>query len=228
MSSRRQGLPLSAKLLILGTVALGLGAVAYRMPDALRWSRNDLLAWAGIVAASALIEQFAIQLHHRTETMNILLDDALWVGALLIARPSVLTMAVLLGVVVAQRIQRWSFYKVAFNVGQFLVAVTAAELVFHAFGPPSATRPVAWLEAAVGMLAYFLINVTLVTLVISIVERKRLRSVVVPPLGLSVLHWAGNMAIGILGAVIFERIRIALPLLIVPAALSYFAYRAWA
>ena len=223
----RAGLPLAAKALILAIVGLGLGAVAFRIPDALHWRGKDLIAWAALVAASALIEQFAIQLRHRTETLNFLLDDALWMGALLIARPSVLTMAVVMGSIVGERIQRWSFYKIAFNAGQFVVALTAAELVFHAFGPPSATQPVAWAEAAVGMLAYFVLNVSLVALIISLVERKPFHSVLLPPLGLNALHWSGNMAIGILGALIFERAPIGLPLLVVPAGLSYFAYRAW-
>src|SRR5207245_4246311 len=134
-----------------------------------------------------------------------LLDDALWIGALLIARPSVLTMAVVAGAIVGQRIQRWSFYKVAFNVGQFAVSITAAELIFHAFNAPAATESTAWLMAAVAMLGYFVFNVSSVALVISLVERRPFRSVVLPTLGLNGMHWAGNMAIGILGAVIFEQ-----------------------
>src|SRR5207247_9113 len=104
-------------------------------------------------------------------------DDALWVGALMITKPSVLTMAVVAGAVVGQRIQRWSFYKVAFNVGQFVVAITVAELAYHAFDPPSATHPVAWLAAAGAMLCYFAVNVSMVALIISTVEGRPFPSV---------------------------------------------------
>ncbi|MFN2543316.1 MAG: sensor histidine kinase [Actinomycetota bacterium] len=227
MSDQRAALPRNAKLLILGIVALGTAALAFRIPDVAFWRARDVLAWGGLVVASAVIEQFAIQLRHRTETLNFLLDDALWVGALLIAKPSVLTMAIVLGAVVGQRLQRWSLYKIAFNVGQFLVAITAAELVFRLFHATDPTTPAAWVAAAVGMFAYFVINVSSIALIISIVDERSFLSVVRPTLGLNVLHWAGNMAIGILGAVVYERAPIGLPLVVVPAILSYFAYRAW-
>src|SRR5690348_1840989 len=100
--SEPRDLPARAKALILATVAVGFAAVLYRVPDLAHWTSKDLLAWVGLVAASAVIEQFAIQIRHRTETLNFLLDDALWVGALMLARPSVLTMAVLVGAIVGQ------------------------------------------------------------------------------------------------------------------------------
>ena len=140
MSTPRSELPRRARTLILCIVGLGVVAVAFRIPDIAKWSGRDVAAWGGLVAACAVIEQFAVPLRHRTETLNILLDDALWIGALLIARPSVLTMAVVAGAIVGQRIQRWSFYKVAFNVGQFAVSITAAELIFHAFNAPAPTE----------------------------------------------------------------------------------------
>src|SRR5437667_33290 len=81
------------------------------------------------------------------------------VGAPMIARTSVLTMAVLAGAIIGQRIQRWSFYKVAYNVGQFLLSITVAELIFGAFHAPSATHPLAWVAAVVAMFGYFVVNV---------------------------------------------------------------------
>src|SRR5947207_527079 len=77
------------------------------------------------------------------------------------------------------------------------------------------------------MLAYFVVNVVTVALVISFAERQTFLSVLLPPLHLNLMHWAGNTAIGILGAIVFVENPLALPLLLVPAALSYFAYRAW-
>src|SRR5947207_14871478 len=77
------------------------------------------------------------------------------------------------------------------------------------------------------MLAYFVVNVVTVALVISFAERQTFLSVLLPPLHLNLMHWAGNIAIGILGAIVYVNKPLALPLLLVPAALSYFAYRAW-
>src|SRR5207248_9753066 len=100
--SEPRDLPRRAKILILSTVAVGLAAVVFRSPDIANWSTKDLISWAGLVAASAVFEQFTIKIRHRTETLNFLLDDALWVGALMIARTSLLTMSAPVGVIVGQ------------------------------------------------------------------------------------------------------------------------------
>jgi PAS domain S-box-containing protein len=76
------------------------------------------------------------------------------------------------------------------------------------------------------MVAYFAVNETTVAAVIALVERRTIRSVLLPTLWLSVLHWAGNLAIGFVAAVVAVAEPAALPLLLVPLVLSYFAYRA--
>ena len=48
-----------------------------------------------------------------------------------------------------------------------------------------------------------------------------------PSFALSVLHWAGNVALGILAAVVWKTQSGALPLLAIPLAFNYFVYRGW-
>src|SRR5439155_18120586 len=63
--------------------------------------------------------------------------------------------------------------------------------------------------------------------IIATVERRTVRAVAAENLGLNALHWVGNLALGVMVAVVWKRAPLALPLLSVPLVLSYFAYRAW-
>ena len=53
--------------------------------------------------------------------MNFALTDGVWAGALLLVSPGVLTVAVLVGVVFGQALNRWKPFKIAYNVSQFLI-----------------------------------------------------------------------------------------------------------
>src|SRR5207247_1842506 len=150
-------LPTGARRLLAFTAVLGAVALALRIPDLPHWNRWDLLTWVAITGASALAEQFTVEIHHQTENENFSLTDAIWVPALLLARPSVLTFAVLLGTLIGQSARRWTPFKIAYNTAQFLVAITAAEFVYGLFGPPSKLGLVAWLGGAMGMAAYFVL-----------------------------------------------------------------------
>src|SRR5919197_5202597 len=218
-------LPLRARLFILAVVGAGGLCVVLRIPAATRWTGSDLLAWGGLVVAIAIIDQFPIALRHGTETQNWLLTDSLWAAALLLVHPSVLTLAVAGGVLVGEAMRRLTAYKIVFNIGQFLLGVTVAELIYREIHPPAFPHPLALVAAGVAVLGYFLVNTGAVALVIAIVEGKSFRSILGRPFALSVLQWAGNTAVGILGALVWTDSRIGLPLLIVPLAVCYLAYQ---
>jgi PAS domain S-box-containing protein len=207
-------------------VALGGAAtVAVRAADIAAWSLGDLRTWALLTLAIAAVEQVSIPLHHQTETENFSLTDGLWAAALMFAAPSILTPAVAVGVLLGQAVRRWASYKIAFNAGQFLLSIFAAELVYGALNPTRDVGPWAWAVTVVAMAAYLVVNVTTVALIIALVERKSFLGVVLGPLQLNVLHWAGNVAIGILGALAWATHPLAVVLVILPIVLSYFAYR---
>jgi len=227
MSATRSGLPPSARRLI-ATVACG-GAViaAVRVPEAFRWSGNDVIAWATLALAIAVLEQFWIEIPHGEERENFSLTDAPFAASLLLVRPSVLTLAIAAGAIAGQSARRIAPLKIAFNVGQFLIGMTAAEAVFAALHGGSRSGVGAWLSAIAGMGVYFLLNVGIVALVIALVQGEPFERVLLSSVGLSVLHWAGNVALGILAAVVFQTHPQALPLLGIPLGLSYLAYRSW-
>src|SRR4029453_7816485 len=226
MSSFRE-LPLSARLVILGYVALGAFGVLLRVPEMRTWSWEDVAATVGLALAAALSEQFTVAMKHRTEVENFSVTDAVWVPALILVSPSVLTLSVLLGSLAGHAYRRWAWYKVAFNAGQFVVAITAAEFVYRLFDLPSSFSLMTCVACAVAMSVYFVINEISVALIISRVEQIPLREVVVLPGGLNLLHAGGNLTIGMLAALVWHAGPMGLPLLIAPVVLSFFAYRGW-
>jgi PAS domain S-box-containing protein len=223
----RTTLPISARRLILSTAAAAVLILGVRLADAPSWTIKDVLAFAALTVGIAVAEQFSIPLRHRTETVNFSLTDALWAAALPLAQPSVLTFAVAVGVLVGHVARRWAPLKIAFNISQFVVGITLAEMAFQALRPGTPLQPWTWTAVAISMSAYFLVNANLVVLVVSLVERKRFLTVLLPPLGLNVLHWMGNTTLGVLGAILWATNPAGLPLLAFPLVLSYLAYRQW-
>jgi PAS domain S-box-containing protein len=224
----RMTLPRSVRLLIGGAVAAGIACVALRVPEITRWTVADVAAVAVVALASILAERCSIPLKHGSETVNFALTDGVWAAALLLVRPGVLTVAVLLGVGLGQALNRWSSYKIAYNVAQFLVGITLAEAVAGSLGITGGPAdPATWVAVLAAMSAAFVVNAASIVLVISMVQGKRFLDVLRPPLLLNVSHWIGNMALGILAAMLWSQQPAALILLSVPVSLAYLAYRRW-
>jgi PAS domain S-box-containing protein len=222
-----RSLPRSARLVILAVGLCGTGAVAIRIPAALKWTGGELGIWAALTIVVAVSEQFQIPVRYRVETLNLSVTDAVWAAALLLVEPSVLTMAVAAGALAGQSARRRGTSKLVFNVGQYLVGITAAEFTYRALYPGATLSPRAWASAVLAMAVFFVLNAGLVGLVISLVSGERLLRVLTAPLVPNVLHWASNTGIGMLGAIVWATDPRGLPLLAVPMVLSYFTYRAW-
>ena len=188
---------------------------------------RDATCWpsSGSPLAVAVAECFPIELSYRNEKVTYSVSDAIWTGALLTSPASVLILAMAAGVLVGQSVQPWAPLKVAFNVGQFAIGITAAVAVFDAFGSPPVTEPAAWAAAAVAMAAFQATNTVLMGAIIALTERQPFWQVALVPT--AVLHWIGNLSIGILGALIWHAEPVALPLLLVPTVLTFLAYRGW-
>jgi two-component system phosphate regulon sensor histidine kinase PhoR len=217
-------LPLGARLLILIVVGVGAAGVMVRLPDLVSWGSRDLVTWFFLAGGVALAEQFPIPLRHRSETLNFSMTEAVWVGGLILARPSVLTLAVAVGLLGGQFLRRWTTYKVAFNVGQFLVALTVAQEVYRLMEPQATLQPRAWLSAAAAMAAYAVVNASLVALVIALAEQKRFLDVLLPPIRVNLIHFAANTAIGLEAAVVWSASPFALPMLVLPLLFAHFGY----
>jgi PAS domain S-box-containing protein len=222
-------LPRRVKALIGVATVLGFGCVAVRVPQIRAWDARDLLGVGVIVILTIIAERCSIPLKRGSETVNFALTDGVWAGALILVPPSVLTVGVLLGVGIGQALNRWSPYKIAYNVSQFLISITLAQAAFAAMDiDPSVTDPRTWFAVLGSMYVAFAFNACAIMLVVSMVEGSRFRDVFRLPLALNAFHWLGNMALGILGALLIVEEPIALVLLTVPVGLAYITYRRWA
>jgi PAS domain S-box-containing protein len=222
-------LPRSVKLLIASAAFVGIGCIAIRVPEIARWDVQDLFAVALIAGLTIVAERCSIPLRRGSETVNFALTDGVWAGALLLVTPGILTVAVLLGVVIGQTLNRWKPIKIVYNASQFLIGITLAELTFtvlDAWGT-GATDPARWAAVLLAMYIAFAVNATAIMLVVSMVEGTRFIDVFRLPLALNVMHWLGNVALGILGALSWTLEPFALALMIAPVALAYVTYRRW-
>jgi len=221
-------LPRRVKVLIVVASGLGAACVVARVPQILAWDARDLAAAAVIVILTITAERCSIPLKRGSETVNFALTDGVWAAALILVPPSVLTVGVFLGVGIGQAMNRWSPWKIAYNVSQFLISITLAEIVFARLAPsPSATDPRTWGAVLGAMYVAFACNASAIALVVSLVEGCRFREVFRMPLALNAFHWLGNMALGILGALLWVEVPVGLVLLTVPVALAYITYRRW-
>src|SRR5919197_2431500 len=135
-------LPRRVRSFVMVVIVAGVGALAVRVPEIARWTSADVWAFLALAGGITLFELFPLPLRQRTEILYLSLTDALWaVGLILLIagpgdpHPGVLTAAVASGTVVGQSLRRRAPIKVAFNVGQYLVAITLAEFVFTALHP---------------------------------------------------------------------------------------------
>lgn len=218
-------MPRAASVLVV-VVLVGGGALAAAwLTSVATWGAGDVIACGGIVLATAVAERFALELRYRNERDVYSLADAIWTGSLLLVEPSILAVAVGGGVLAGQTLRRRPPVKVAFNVGQFTISISAALAVFAALGSPPADDPASWIAAAAAMASFYAVNTVLVGLIIALTEGRRFREVALPAVALA--QFAGNVATGVLGALIWIAQPLGIPLLLIPLSLTYLAYREW-
>src|SRR5436309_1651248 len=112
-----------------------------------------------------------------------------------------------------------------------VVAAGAGVLGWRAIGLPawSARDVVAslvvavagWLGAGLAMAAYFAVNEVCLARIISLVEGSSFLGVLTMALALSVMQFAGNLAIGVMGAALWRLSPRLLPLLAAPVSLAF-------
>ena len=224
-SQRRE----AASIFILAVSVAAAVILLTQLPATVRWDASATMAWAVMTAAITVLELFPIHIRYRTETINMSVTDAAWAAGLLLVSPDVLVMSVGAGAVLSQLIRRRPPRKIAFNVGQYLVSISAALVVFSALGgDPGTVTGLGWLPVVPAMAAFLVVNATSVALVVGLTEGRGIATILRRPFVPNLLHFACNTAIGVLAAVLWSTEPTAMPLLLAPVSLSYFAYRSLA
>ena len=226
-ASTERGLPVAARGFIVAVAGGGAVVLALHLPGVTRWGPMEAASWSLLVLTMVVTEQFPVSMRHQEESETFALTDAIWVAALIIVPADVLLLAAAGGALLGQVVQDVPPQKIAFNLGQYLIGLSLAVAIYGIAGGGPPADPRSWLAAIGAMSVFFLVNEGSVAVIISLVTGKRLRDVLLPSLLISVLHWAGNMATGVLAALLWATAPVALVLLLAPLALSYLAYRGW-
>jgi signal transduction histidine kinase len=221
-------LPSPARALIAAIVGGGTCAVALAISK-LAGAPTSALAEVLVIAVGvAAADQFTLTLPHGREDEHFSLSDAVWVAAIVLAHPGAPTLGAASGALAWQAARRVPPTKLAFNVGQVALSLTAAELVWSlAAHTPAADTPAAWGLAIAAMMAAFVVNATTVALVIALVTERPFRGVALGSLKVSLLMWAGNVAIGLLAALAWYEHPVGIVLVAIPLGLLYLADREW-
>jgi signal transduction histidine kinase len=221
-------LPAPARLLVAAVSAAGAAAVAVRAAQAFDAPARTLAAVVAIMLATVAADRLILSLPHGGEEEEFSLADAVWVAAIVLAPAGAPTLGAAAGMLCCQLARRRPPTKVAFNVGQFALALTAAELVWGlAGGRPDPDETAAWALAVAAAAAAFVVNASAVALVIALVRRESFRAILLGSGRVTVLQWCGNVAIGLLAALVLHVNPAGLVLVAVPLGLVYLAYREW-
>jgi signal transduction histidine kinase len=221
-------LPAGARVFVGAVSAAGVAVLGVRAVEVLHAPVAALVATVAIAVAVAAADQFTLTLPHGGEEEQFSLADAAWVAAIILAHPGAPTVGAAAGAMGWQAARRLPPAKIAFNVGQVALALTAAELVWGlADQAPRPDQPAAWALAIAAAAAAFLVNGSTVTLVIALATREPFRGVFMGSLRVALLQWVGNVAIGLLAALTWHAHPAGLLLVAVPLALVYLAYREW-
>jgi signal transduction histidine kinase len=221
-------IPAPARLFV-GLVS-GAGAVALvaHAVQVLHAPLRALAATLAIAAASVAADRFTLSVSHGGDEEEFSLADAVWVSAIVLTHPGVPTLGAALGALAWQLARRLPPAKIAFNVGQVALALSAAELVWSLAGAaPAPDETAAWALAVAAAATAFALNSTMVALIIALVQRAPFRRILLGSLRVSALQWGGNVAIGLLAALAWHVNPAGLVLVAVPLGLVYLAYREW-
>jgi diguanylate cyclase (GGDEF)-like protein/PAS domain S-box-containing protein len=207
------------QILVASALAGGTGVLAVAVHDlcshAVPGGRQFLAVGVfGTMAVFSWLRPLIMYIGDQSEAVH--LDEGVLVVLLLLVRPSLTVVTFAAATVVAQGFMRRPLMKSAFNFGQVLVSVGAAEAVFGLFRHHGAQPP--YLEAAAAALAaaaFFVANTTAVTLVLS-ATGMAWRKAVLDGLDMRLVINVCGVALGVAAALFVSAYPGALPLVVLP------------
>jgi diguanylate cyclase (GGDEF)-like protein len=210
--------------LIAAAAALYIGPVHGLQPLA-----HPHLPWWAIAIAFAIAERCVVHLHFRRGAHSFSLGDIPLVFGVIFCSAESFVLGCLLGCgLVLLFDRRLPPVKFVFNIGQLAVHACIAILIVHllTLGPGQVdTRT--WVSALIATQASSIVASSLIAAAISLSEGLVKLSTWARMLGMDLVVTTSNASLGLCGAVITAADAHALPLLMVPSATLFAAYRAY-
>jgi PAS domain S-box-containing protein len=243
--SVRTSLPRAAWLFVLAVVAAATVAVALYLPAAVRLLADGgwQAAWRPLLYAAGLVvaERFVVKVPLRNHRFSVGVCDMVIVLGVVFLDPPVLVIATGAGIAVSQLLFEPQPVKRLFNVPQYVLSVAVAaatsaglvDLLQHSeLGgaplQPGAFRPALAVVWVVAMAAFFVVNHSLVSIVVSLSTGQGFMQSWLRAAPVAAADWAASIAYGLIIAALLVHDQALLPLLVVPIGLTFLGNRAWA
>ena len=241
----RTSLPRTAWLFVLAVVASATVVVALYAPAAVRHLVDGgwRAAWQPLLYAAGLVvaERFVVKVPLRNHRFSVGVSDMVIVLGVVFLDLPVLVIATGAGIAVSQALFERQPVKRLFNVPQYILSVavaaaSAAALVdllrrYDLLGGEPATgvfRPALAVVWVVAMAAFFLVNHSLVSIVVSLSTGQGFVQSWLRAAPVAAADWAASIAYGLIIAALLVHDQALLPLLVVPIGLTFLGNRAWA
>src|SRR5581483_6181331 len=194
-------------------VALGL-LVVLRTPTPVG-VRTTPIEFIGFTAAFALVGSLPIHLELRRGSLDVVLDEAVWVVGLFALTPTGLVLAVVAGDALSRLVSRQPPVKTAYNLATAFLATAIGASTGAVIGLGGPATPGSWLATAVAMTAMAGTSLVCISAVLAMVEGRRLWEVLRHSAGSLALSTAANASIG-LAVVVLLQAAPAGPLILAP------------
>ena len=241
----RTSLPRAAWLFIWAVVAAAAVVVALYLPAAVRQLTDGgwRAAWQPVlyVAGLVLAERFVVKVPLRNHRFSVGTCDMVIVLGVVFLEPPVLVVATGAGIAVAQLLFEAQPVKRLFNVPQYILSVAVAAASAAALADllvrwdlggaqleAGVFRPALALVWVVAMAAFFLVNHSLVSIVVSLSTGQGFVQSWLRAAPVAAADWAASIAYGLIIAALLVHDQALLPLLVVPIGLTFLGNRAWA
>ena len=187
------------------------------------------LPWWLVSIAFAVGERCVVHVHFRRGAHSFSLGDIPLVFGLLFCSASGVVLACLLGSAIVWVLdRRLPPIKFVFNLAQFALTTSIAVLVLHTVAPKSGSMgPQMWIAAILATQAAGVVAILLIAAAISFSEGIVKLATVGHMLSMDAVVTLSNTSLGLCGAVLTADDPRALPLLVVPSATLFAAYRAY-
>jgi hypothetical protein len=240
----RTSLPQAARVFVLAVLAGAALEAALVLPAAAaRLSANPRDLWVPAAYATGLVvaERFVVRVPLRNHRFSIGVAEIVIVLGVVFLDLPLLVLATGIGIAASQWLFEAQLVKRLFNVPQYMLSVGAAALVSDGLiqslsradpsfsGPPGSFDPTLTVPWVLGMTTFFLVNHTLVSIVISMSVGQGLAQTWLRAAPVAAADWAASTAYGlVIAALVVDDRVLLLPLLVVPIGLTLLGNRAWA
>src|SRR4051795_7392195 len=215
--------------LLNSLILAAAAAVFVLLEHGLDPARGGGWPWWLLAVMFAVADRCVVHMHFRESAHSFSLADIPLVLGLIFASPQDVLLGLVAGTlaVIAWE-RRLPPIKIAFNVGQYLLAAALAIAIFHVIGGAHpGMDPRLWLAIIAAVQVSGTVTALLIATVITITEGGLDIAGVLRMLAMDAAVGLTNPARGWGIAVVFDAEPLATPLLVLPAATVFIAYRAY-